>query len=61
MRVRGFFGGNEMTTTFRINAYVTSLERFARSSSGHIPGVVNPPVEPPKRRICVRAAHRDQS
>ena len=47
--------------TFRINAYVTSPKRFVLSSSGHILGIVNPPVEPPKRSFRVAAAHRGQT
>jgi len=47
--------------TFRINAYVTSPKRFVLSSSGHILGIVNPPVEPPKRSFRVGAAHRGQT
>jgi len=31
------------------------------SSSGHILGIVNPPVEPPKRSFRVASAHRGQS
>lgn len=47
--------------TFRVNAYVTSPKRFVLSSSGHILGIVNPPVEPPKRSYRVAAAHRGQT
>lgn len=47
--------------TFKINGYVTSPKRFVLSSSGHILGIVNPPVKPPKRKYWIGAAHRGQS
>jgi polyhydroxyalkanoate synthase len=47
--------------TFRINSYVTAHKRFVLSSSGHILGIVNPPVTPTHRRYLVGAAHRGQS
>ena len=47
--------------TFRINGYVTGPKRFVLSSAGHILGIVNPPVAPPKRRYRVGRAHRGQS
>jgi polyhydroxyalkanoate synthase len=47
--------------TFKINGYVTSPKRFVLSSSGHILGIVNPPVSPPKRSYRIGAAHRGQS
>ena len=39
--------------TFRINDHVKGPVRFVQSSSGHILGIVNPVVEPPKRRYWV--------
>ncbi len=47
--------------TFRINSYVTGAKRFVLSSSGHILGVVNPPVTPPKRHYKVAPAHRGET
>jgi polyhydroxyalkanoate synthase len=47
--------------TFRINGHVTGEKRFVLSSSGHILGIVNPPVTPPKRRFQVGRAHRGQA
>ncbi len=47
--------------TFRINSYVTGEKRFVLTSSGHILGIVNPPIEPPKRRYHVARAHRGES
>jgi len=44
--------------TFRINQWVQGPKRFVLSSSGHILGIVNPPVQPPKRAFWVGAAHR---
>jgi len=46
--------------TFRINGWVTGEKRFVLSSSGHILGIVNPPVQPPKRRYRVGRAHRGE-
>jgi len=46
--------------TFRLNSWVTGRKRFVLSSSGHILGIVNPPVTPPKRRFRVAPAHRGQ-
>jgi len=34
---------------YRINAFVKGPVRFALTTSGHIAGVVNPPIDPPKR------------
>jgi polyhydroxyalkanoate synthase subunit PhaC len=47
--------------TFRINGYVTGEKRFVLTSSGHILGVVNPPVSPPKRHYRVGRAHRGET
>jgi len=47
--------------TFRINGYVTGEKRFVLSSSGHILGIVNPPVTPPRRSFQVGRAHRGQA
>jgi polyhydroxyalkanoate synthase len=47
--------------TFRINGCVTGHKRFVLSSSGHILGIVNPPVSPPKRRYRAAPAHRGQT
>lgn len=43
---------------YKINNHVTGDKRFVLSSSGHILGIVNPPVHPPKRRYWVADAHR---
>jgi polyhydroxyalkanoate synthase len=47
--------------TFRINGHVTGEKRFVLTSSGHILGIVNPPVTPPRRDFRVGRAHRGQS
>ena len=47
--------------TFRINGYVTGEKRFVLSSSGHILGIVNPPVTPPKRNFRAGRAHRGET
>ena len=37
------------TQVFQINRFVKGPVRFVLSTSGHIAGVVNPPLDPPKR------------
>ncbi len=44
--------------TFRINNHVAGAKRYVLSSSGHILGIVNPPVLPPKREYWVASAER---
>ena len=44
--------------TFRVNAFVSGERRYVLSSSGHILGIVNPVVQPPKREYWVGAAER---
>ena len=44
--------------TFRVNNFVASSRRYVLSSSGHILGIVNPVVSPPKREYQVGAAER---
>ena len=46
--------------TYRINNLVTGPKRFVLSSSGHILGIVNPPVTPPRRRFWVADPHRSE-
>ncbi|MCX8017588.1 MAG: alpha/beta fold hydrolase, partial [Rhodocyclaceae bacterium] len=43
---------------FRINHFVTGPKRFVLSSSGHILGIINPIVHPPKREYWVGNAER---
>ncbi|MBN8441515.1 MAG: alpha/beta hydrolase [Thauera sp.] len=47
--------------TFRINNHVTGDKRFVLSSSGHILGIVNPVVSPPKRQFWAANAHRSDT
>jgi polyhydroxyalkanoate synthase len=44
--------------TFRINNFVSAHKRYVLSSSGHILGIINPPVQPPKRKYWVAEARR---
>ena len=44
--------------TFHTMHHVAADKRFVLSSSGHILGIVNPPVKPPKRHYRVGTAHR---
>lgn len=47
--------------TFHINGHVTGEKRFVLTSSGHILGVVNPPVAPLRRHYRTGRAHRGES
>lgn len=47
--------------TFRLNAVVSGPKRYVLSSSGHILGIVNPVVHPPKREYWVGDAERHDS
>ena len=47
--------------TFRISNVVTGAKRYVLSSSGHILGIVNPVVSPPRREFSVAAAERHDS
>lgn len=47
--------------TFRTMNYVAGPKRFVLSSSGHILGIINPPVKPPKRRFWVGQARRSDT
>ena len=47
--------------TFRVNNFVCGPKRNVLSSSGHILGIVNPPVNPPKREYWVGTAERHDS
>ena len=40
---------------------MTGEKRFVLSSSGHILGIVNPPVTPPKRHFRAGRAHRGET
>jgi len=44
--------------TFRINNFVASPRRYVLSTSGHILGIVNPVVSPPKRDYHVGTVER---
>ncbi len=44
--------------TFRVNNFTTGPKRFVLSTSGHILGIINPPVDPPKRKFRAGDAHR---
>ncbi|GBG00936.1 class I poly(R)-hydroxyalkanoic acid synthase [Azospira sp. I13] len=46
---------------YRIRKYVSSPTRFVLSSSGHILGIVNPPVNPPKRSYWVGEPARGEN
>ncbi|MBB4011108.1 polyhydroxyalkanoate synthase [Niveibacterium umoris] len=46
---------------FRVMNFVRGEKRFVLSSSGHILGIVNPPVQPPKREYWIATAHRTDS
>ncbi|HTY02835.1 MAG TPA: alpha/beta fold hydrolase [Rhodocyclaceae bacterium] len=43
---------------FRLNNHVAGVKRAVLSSSGHILGIVNPPVHPPKREYWVSGVER---
>ncbi|ENO86250.1 PHA/PHB synthase family protein [Thauera linaloolentis] len=47
--------------TFAINNHVTGNRRYVLSSSGHILGILNPIVHPPKRRYWVADAYRSDT
>ena len=47
--------------TFRVNNFVNGPKRYVLSSSGHIFGIVNPVVNPPKRRFWVGDPRRSDS
>ncbi|MBL8473448.1 MAG: alpha/beta fold hydrolase [Rhodocyclaceae bacterium] len=46
---------------FRVCKYVGGERRFVLTSSGHILGIINPPVDPPKRRYRAGAVHAGES
>jgi polyhydroxyalkanoate synthase len=47
--------------TFRLNNHTAGPKRYVLSSSGHILGIVNPPVNPPKREYWVAGVARHES
>ncbi len=47
--------------TFRLNNLISGPKRYVLSSSGHIFGIVNPVVNPPKREYWVGDAERHDS
>tara|TARA_R110001583_G_scaffold90145_1_gene231925 strand:+ start:24257 stop:26041 length:1785 start_codon:yes stop_codon:yes gene_type:complete len=47
--------------TFRVINHVTGPKRYVLSSSGHILGIVNPVVTPPKRKFWAGEAHRSDT
>ncbi len=47
--------------TFRINSHVSGSKRYILSSSGHILGIVNPVVTPPKRRFRAADVERGET
>ncbi len=47
--------------TYKVNNHVGGPKRYVLSSSGHILGIVNPVVTPPKRKYWVADAHRTET
>jgi polyhydroxyalkanoate synthase subunit PhaC len=48
-------------SAFRVNNHISGEKRQVLTSSGHILGIVNPPIEPPKREYWVGPAQRHDS